>query len=223
MTKKRPDLFLIVCCVSVLVHAGVLFFTRQPDRRETTRQVSRFVLLNLSRPAPSAPALARPRPLPPSALAESAVPVPPPLPPDPDFSPPEEMQTGENFADGIPLADASEADIHGAYSDVPYVSPARDDLLAQYLAVVRSLIDKRKEYPYEARRQEQEGTVEVRFVVSRDGLLAGEPELGRKTRYSKINASALEAVKRAAPYPSFPDEIQDETINLSVTVAFSLR
>jgi protein TonB len=99
----------------------------------------------------------------------------------------------------------------------------REDAISRYLSRLRDLIDRRKEYPYQARRQEQEGTVLIRFTVTRQGALAGEPVLEKKSRYERLNASAVEAVKKAAPYPPFPGEIGEDELNVQVAVSFSLN
>jgi outer membrane biosynthesis protein TonB len=46
--------------------------------------------------------------------------------------------------------------------------------------------------------------------------------MSRKSRYERLNASALEAVKNASPYPPFPPEIPAEELIFSVTLSFSL-
>jgi protein TonB len=98
----------------------------------------------------------------------------------------------------------------------------RPDAINRYTAAIHGLIDRRKEYPYQARRQEQEGAVYIRFTLSRQGQLAGEPVLEKRSRYRLLNESALEAVKNAAPYPPFPAEITDTDMNFQVAVSFSL-
>jgi protein TonB len=105
----------------------------------------------------------------------------------------------------------------------PPPGPAREEILSRYARHIRSLIDQEKTYPYQARRQEQEGTVEIRFTLSQQGLLVGEPALEKKSRYERLNAAALAAVKNAAPYPPFPTGIGEEEMSFQVTVAFSLK
>jgi protein TonB len=99
----------------------------------------------------------------------------------------------------------------------------REDAISRYLARIRGLIDQRKEYPYQARRQEQEGAVLIRFTVTRQGALAGEPVVEKRSRYERLNASALEAVKNAAPYPPLPGEVGEDEMSFQVAVAFSLK
>jgi protein TonB len=99
----------------------------------------------------------------------------------------------------------------------------REDVFARYAGAVRQRIAAYKEYPYAARRQSQEGSVEVRFTLSRNGRLAGEPVLEKGCRFQKLNAAALDAVRRASPYPAFPAELSGESLSFSVVISFSLR
>jgi protein TonB len=116
---------------------------------------------------------------------------------------------------------AEETGVPGALS---YTNQSvREDALSRYLAMIRGLIDRRKEYPYQARQQEQEGTVLIRFTITRQGTLAGEPVLEKKSRYERLNAAAIEAVKNAAPYPPLPGETGDDEMSFQVAVSFSLR
>jgi protein TonB len=98
----------------------------------------------------------------------------------------------------------------------------REEAVNRYAALIRGLIDRRKEYPYQARRQDQEGSVRIRFTLSRRGVLAGDPVIENQSRYRLLDKSALEAVKNAAPYPPFPAEIPEDEMSFQVVVAFSL-
>jgi protein TonB len=130
----------------------------------------------------------------------------------------------ENSPDGLiretdtPPPAESSLSLSAAYSP-----ESRDSFFNRYAGIIRGLIDKNKEYPYAARRQEQEGAVQVRFTLSRGGRLVGEPVLEKSCRHQRLNAAALEAVRRAQPYPAFPQEIPGEEMTFSVTVAFSLK
>jgi protein TonB len=99
----------------------------------------------------------------------------------------------------------------------------RAEALSRYVSMVHGLIDRHKEYPYQARRQDQEGTVRIRFTLSRLGYLAGDPVIENRSRYRLLNESALEAVKNAAPYPRFPEEIPEDEMSFQVAVSFSFK
>jgi protein TonB len=129
---------------------------------------------------------------------------------------------GDPAPDSPLFRDAAAVSREGPQMSGPAEPPDRRELLLQYEGMIRLLIDRNKEYPYQARRQDQEGKVAVRFVLSRRGELVGEPVLDKKSRYRLLNTSALEAVKRAIPYPPFPPEFPEEELVFSVTLAFSL-
>jgi protein TonB len=131
----------------------------------------------------------------------------------------------------IPQVETSEAEAQGFSSPVStsFVRPTqsvrpdiRENAIARYAAMIHGLIDTRKTYPYQARRQDQQGTVQVRFTLSRRGTLAGDPVTEKSSRYRLLNESALEAVKNAAPYPPFPEEIPEDEMSFQVVVSFSL-
>lgn len=211
MMRKDNKIFVIMLCAAAFLHGGALFlvpgFSRR-EVRETRNQNPLPIALQFSPaalPAPPAPEPVKRRQ--PEPAAES-----------PFVSEKVETKTAEERTESAPVLTEAADGPSGGDPD----PQARQELLFRYQGIIRSMIDKRKEYPYQARRQEQEGKVEVRFVLSRQGLLIGEPALSRKTRYERLNVSALEAVKNASPYPPFPPEILAEELSFSVTLSFSL-
>jgi protein TonB len=218
----RPLLFFLG--LSALVHGGFLWLAPAQARPATVfrEQRPRIALADLSLPAPPRQA-SPPQPGPaPAASPVAASPVAEASVEAPreavsEYDGPAEEQTRETAA------------FSGETGLSPVLSPAaadpalRENAAGRYLAMIRSLIDRCKEYPYQARRQEQEGTVLVRFTITRQGMLLGEPSLEKKSRHGRLNASALEAVKNAAPYPPFPVEITDNTMSLQMAVNFSLK
>jgi protein TonB len=209
MKKRSPKPLHFFLGLSVLVHSGLLLMAPVKARPAAVfqNQGPRVALVNLPRPAPPQ-AASPPRP----------APLETPAPKDPREIPPEPVPAIEGPAAEQPLEET------GPPGSPVYSNPAlREDAVSRYLAMIRGLIDRRKEYPYQARRQEQEGTVLVRFTITRRGTLAGEPVLEKKSRHERLNASAIAAVKNAAPYPPFPGEIGDDEMSLQVAVNFSLE
>jgi protein TonB len=206
--KKHPKALPCFLGLSMLIHGGLLWMAPAGARPADLfrDQGPRIALVNISLPAPAQEA-SPPRPAP----SETPVPkVPREIPPEP--SPAPEGPAGEQSPEE-PAAPGS----------LVYTNPAlKEDAISRYLAMIRGLVDRRKEYPYQARRQEQEGTVLVCFTITRRGTLAGEPALERKSRHERLNASAIAAVKNAAPYPPFPGEIDDAEMSFQVAVSFSL-
>lgn len=180
-------------------------------------------------PAPPEPSPARPpRPEPPpSPPRPPPEPAPVELPPEfpPEVPPPQAAEAVEYGPQNSAFLPVEEGPASPVPPEEPYrpPGPVREEILSHYAGLIRSLIDREKSYPYQSRRQEQEGTVEIRFTLSRQGSLVGEPALEKKSRYERLNASALAAVRNAAPYPPFPGEIGEEEMSFQVTVAFSLK
>lgn len=110
---------------------------------------------------------------------------------------------------------------------VPAPAPARPAqpdsgaARARYLAVVRGMIEKFKEYPVMARRGRMEGTVVVRFVLVRSGVVR-EAAVIRSSGSGLLDAAALRAVRSAGGFPPVPAEIAGSDITMEVPLIFRL-
>jgi protein TonB len=195
MRNRTLKPFFIFLGFSVLIHWGI-FWLDAARLGQASLEPARTALVNLL-PASSGDAgsPAAPPRTEPAAAGDSAPQALPPA-PEPPGSDSATAPGGEN---------------------------SREDPLARYIMMIRSLIDSRKEYPYQARRQEQEGTVLIRFTLSRQGYLIGEPVVEKKSRWRILDESALRAVQDAAPYPPFPGEAAEEQISFQVAVSFALQ
>jgi protein TonB len=215
--RKDNRFFLMALCAAAFLHGGALFlapdFSRRKPQAAGDQKALPIELKFSPAPRPAPPAAKRPEPLRPEPVAESKA-----------LSERVETEPVAERIEAAPaVAEAADSSFgsFGSFDGDPDPQ-ARQNFLLQYQGTIRLMIDRQKEYPYQARRQEQEGKVEIHFVLSRQGHLVGEPALSRKSRYERLNASALEAVKRAAPYPPFPPEVPAEELNFSVTLTFSL-
>lgn len=233
MKNRNNKSFAVTLCAAALLHAGALAVVPDISRRIEDKPAKAPVQVSLSFPREAA-ALPPPPPEPQQAEAkEPRMPEPAPLskPPE-DPGEPDSVQEAAQER-GSPAVPDSAGEARG-FSAEPAAAvtetaaggtfdpKARANLLLRYEASIRLLIDTHKEYPYQARRQDQEGTVEISFVLSRQGQLLEEPVLGKKTRYRLLNNAALEAVTKAVPYPPFPPEFPEEKMAFSITLAFSL-
>jgi protein TonB len=235
MKNRNSKFFPITLCAAALLHAGALVLVPDISRRTEEKPAKTPVQVTLSFPQETP---APPLPLEPKqARAEEPPPLssPKPLagsPAEPatekaeeprDLAAPDmggETEQAQDFtAEPAALTERAAGETPGPFNPNPNVRAA---LLLQYEAMIRRQIDRQKEYPYQARRQDQEGTVEIYFVLSRQGQLMEEPVLGKKTRYRLLNNAAIEAVKKAVPYPPFPQEFPEEKMAFSITLAFSL-
>jgi protein TonB len=233
--------FLIIAALHAALIFAFDFFTK--GERPFTEPGELLLTLEFPAPVPAEPALEA-LPLP-AALPLPREEAPPPEPALESVPVPEETAL-DNVSPAeperaIPIAASFSGSTEGAVpagigiaqgeaSAGPrgFSAPAfRPDLRAaamnRYASMVHGLIDRSKAYPYQARRQEQEGTVRIRFTLSRQGYLAGDPVIEKQSRYRLLNESALEAVKNAAPYPRFPEEIPEDEMSFQVAVSFSFK
>lgn len=110
-------------------------------------------------------------------------------------------------------------------SSVSSVSRAADSIqvLDSYLAVVFERLALAKSYPETARRMGQQGEVSLAFTISRNGNLEGEIELSEPCRFGVLNRSAVDCVKRGAPFPPLPEYVLTEYLCLTVRISFDLE
>ena len=94
--------------------------------------------------------------------------------------------------------------------------------LRGYTRGIQQKIAARKKYPKKARRNGMEGQVTVRFTILKSGDVKNLMVIS-KAPYSILNKAALEAIKRAAPFPDFPEEIPQDFLELELPFKFELK
>jgi periplasmic protein TonB len=95
------------------------------------------------------------------------------------------------------------------------------DLLRHYFESVRSKINAHKIYPQSARKRRQEGSVVVRFVISKSGRVTAVRVIGGAASPSLCRA-ATEAIRRAAPFSPIPDLLGKDQVSTRITIHFKL-
>jgi len=101
-------------------------------------------------------------------------------------------------------------------------APALPDPLALYAGKVRSLLERYKRYPSEARYDRIEGTVLLRFQLGRNGSVL-DWAIVSSSGDANLDAEAARMLRRASPFPDLPDELGRDKLELVVPVAFSLE
>ncbi len=75
-----------------------------------------------------------------------------------------------------------------------------------HLARVAAHLNRFKKYPNTSRRAKEEGKAGVTFRVFADGSV-DSIQLTKSSGYAELDEEALSMVKRAAPYPKFPNSL----------------
>ncbi len=89
-----------------------------------------------------------------------------------------------------------------------------------FLSKIRSLIERKKYYPRLARRLSHEGTAVLRLVIAANGSI-DELHLLQSSGYSLLDKAALDAVKKAGPFPS-PRDSERGSISLTIPLHYCL-
>lgn len=93
------------------------------------------------------------------------------------------------------------------------------DAIALYKAELRAQIDKNKYYPPMSKRLGQTGVVVVAFTLLHDGNII-DVRVEKPSRYERLNASALDAVKKVQRFKPIPKEIGESRMDIKVPLKF---
>lgn len=103
----------------------------------------------------------------------------------------------------------------------PAPAPAARRAFGRYEQSVAEWVERQRSYPLAARQRRWEGTAIVRLRLAPDGSLVAA-QLVRDTGFALLDEAALGMVRRAAPYPRWPEEIGEGQIEILVPIQFSL-
>ena len=133
----------------------------------------------------------------------------------------------------IPLSDSLKQSAVGVVEQIRAVSlpqvPTRikvaydtfDQTLA-YQGAIRRHIEGHKRYPPLAVKKGLEGSVDVRFLLYRDGRVE-QVEIAKSSQITLLDEAALRAVKAGNPFPPFPESILHHSMAIEVTLNFELQ
>jgi len=222
----------LAAVLTVLAHVTVfalLLWTRvptAPDLPPPPAERTQLVLLpprapevpleEIVAPTPSTAASVQqqkpepPRPLPdtPPRAAANWV-IPPPTPPLPTVESPAPRQQDASVA-AAPLTPPLPPGPNEA-------TPGRDSWEGRVMA----RLERFRRYPNAARARRQEGIVQVRVSLARNGTLLAL-SLEQSSGFPLLDQAALETFRRAAPLPAVPDE-RPAPVELSFPVEFFMR
>lgn len=108
-----------------------------------------------------------------------------------------------------------------AAKDLGIVANGQDDAarLLNYQGEIRLRLQQALCYPRGARDRRLERQVTVRFTIARNGGV-GDLRIIAGSGSALFDRAALEAVRRAAPFPAIPAAVHRSSLDFSVSVAF---
>lgn len=215
--------------LSLLLHAVVLggvLLQMSPPSPPVTPPPAPMIELQTVFAEPPPPAPPTPpmviRPPDPSPLVSNRTGAEAPAPkPRPKTAPPKEVTQ--------PAIPAPPSDVAAPVSQetpahpVPSAAPPQPSAPpASYIGQIRARLERLKRYPAEARYDGAEGTVQLRFVLDRSGaLLSWSIEQG--SGVAALDEEVGRMIRQAAPFPAFPDSLEQDRLELVIPVNFSLK
>ena len=104
---------------------------------------------------------------------------------------------------------------------VEVLNPAAEAML-RYQDMVKQRIEEVRRYPEWAKEQGIEGVAYLRFIVLANGN-GREIKLIHSSGSKILDEEAIATIKRASPFPSFPKEIASSSIQMEVSLVFTLK
>ena len=97
----------------------------------------------------------------------------------------------------------------------------KDKRYVSYTRIIKKRLSLYWGYPRKAKEQLMEGKSHVVFSLSRDGRLMNVSVTG-SSGYEILDQEGVDAVKRAAPFPPFPESVTVGKLNINVIFYYRL-
>jgi protein TonB len=90
-----------------------------------------------------------------------------------------------------------------------------------YFAELMAWLNQHKRYPREAKKEKQQGIVELQFTLLKDGTIIAR-SIKKGSEFALLDEAALNMLDNAAPLPPLPESMNREQITLVIPIEFSL-
>lgn len=97
----------------------------------------------------------------------------------------------------------------------------QDTRYVDYAQAIKERIAMHWSYPPEARNKLIEGNLLLEFSLNREGLVTGL-EISRSSDYAVLDREAERAVRKASPFPPFPEHITVGRLNIEASFEYRL-
>lgn len=208
----NKELFVAIS-ISLIFHFGVLFgvipgFSTPSGQGGEEKLIVSFGSIELPAIVTEEPVPEQPKPLP----LEEPLPL-----PDKDSI------TTESLPERVDKKPQPELIPDNQHPGTPELTAGQiEDIKTRFLKEVVAKIQKVKRYPESAKRNNREGTAKVEFIISGDGKV-NSVTLITSSRYTVLDDEAVEMVKRAAPFPQIPKELEILEMKLLLPIVFRLE
>jgi periplasmic protein TonB len=101
-------------------------------------------------------------------------------------------------------------------------SPAAQAARANYTGMLSAHLQRFKQYPAASRSAGEQGVAMLNFTVTRNGAVSSS-RLSKSSGSSALDGETLAMIRRAQPLPSFPPEMAQSSLNVTVPIRFAIR
>lgn len=91
----------------------------------------------------------------------------------------------------------------------------------EYFEMLNLRVQRFKEYPESAKSAHIEGRVHIEFVLLNDGTLS-DIKILKSSRHKNLDEAALEAIKKASPFPRPPAFLFKTPVTMRISILFEL-
>lgn len=113
----------------------------------------------------------------------------------------------------------------GKSSDADAVSasdPRAEKASADYFSMISAHLNRKKDYPSEAKKARQQGVVTVRFTVHPDGDITNS-SIKKSSGFALLDNATLDLMRRVAPLPKMPKFMPQKSVTIALPIDYSLR
>ncbi|MGH6927532.1 MAG: energy transducer TonB, partial [Dongiaceae bacterium] len=131
--------------------------------------------------------------------------------------------TGER-QDDVPKTTAGDGGDGSADSgsDVAAIDSAIRRGMADYQFLLQAWLEKHKKYPRRAKQRHWQGTVMLQFTIDRAGNVL-DYRIRESSGHTVLDEEVEAMIRRAAPLPPVPEEMQSARLEFVVPVQFFLK
>jgi protein TonB len=149
--------------------------------------------------------------------------------PEPKPKPrPETPQVAEPQAKAAPVAQANDRRVqqeqHKASTGSSNASTngGHPGATRSYFTELAAHLARHKRYPVSSRRRGEEGIAKVTFEVDRNGRLLSY-QIAESSGSHRLDDAVIEMLESARPLPAFPADMPQQTLKITVPVAFAIH
>jgi TonB family protein len=105
---------------------------------------------------------------------------------------------------------------------MPEINPIEPESYRDYFKTIKEIIERNKEYPQIAKSRGLEGTVQMAFILHKNGSV-GEIMVKRSSGEKTLDDGAILSIKKSSPFPPVPELLKSKApLRMDITIVYKL-